>query len=58
MISKHSNLVFWTAGIDFDGGSRVCDEAKLVDSDAPDAAVLLDERLRDIVHDMVRLGYI
>lgn len=46
------------AGIDFDGGSRVCQETKLVDSDEPDAATLLNIRLRDIVHDMVRLGYI
>lgn len=47
-----------TTGIDFDGSSRVCSEVKLVDSDEPDAAVALNARLRDIVHDMVRLGYI
>lgn len=50
--------VFPTAGIDFDGSSRVSSEVKVVDSDEPDAAVALNERLRDIVHDMVRLGYI
>lgn len=45
-------------GIDFDGSSRVSNETQLTDFDTPDAADALNGRLRDIVFDMVRLGYI